>query len=155
MRHKGVTATVVTKPEPMDVPAVLESLNAALRLQNRSALQYMMIAGGSRGTHALAIGEQLWVYAQEEYADTRLVISKIVALGGEPQTDVAPVEYCRDIEEALKVLISMEEECLAALHKVIPDTGQEPGSEALEHLVEHLIMRKQNQVDFLIRAADV
>jgi len=35
---------------------------------------------------------------------------------------------------------------------VIPHSGQEPRPEALEHLMEHLIMRKQNQVDWLRRA---
>jgi bacterioferritin (cytochrome b1) len=145
----------MSDPEPMDVPAVLESLNAALRLQYRSALQYLVLAGGGRGTHALAIGEQLWVYAQAEFVDARLMISKIVALGGEPEVAVADVSYEPSVEDGLKKLIGLEEEALAALHRVIPDTGQEPGSEALEHLMEHLIMRKQNQVDFLIRAADV
>lgn len=139
----------------MDVPAVLESLNKALALQYRSALQYMLVSGGGRGTHSLAIGDKLWQYAQDEYADARQLVSKIVALGGTPTTEVAAITYDGPIEEELKRLIGFEEECLAAIHKVIPDTGQEPGSEALEHLVEHLIMRKQIQVDFLIRAADV
>jgi hypothetical protein len=31
-------------------------------------------------------------------------------------------------------------------------SGQEPRSEALEHLMEHVIMRKQGQVDWLRRA---
>jgi bacterioferritin (cytochrome b1) len=142
------------KTEQMDVPAVLDSLNEALRLQYRSALQYLVTAGGGRGTHSLAIGEQLWSYAQAEFADARLVISKIVALGGEPDVEVADIAYHRQVEDGLQHLIEIEEEALAAFHAVIPDTGQEPGSEALEHLMEHVIMRKQNQVDFLIRAAD-
>jgi hypothetical protein len=36
---------------------------------------------------------------------------------------------------------------------VIPHTGTEGRSEALEHLMEHLILRKQNQIDFLTRTA--
>ena len=43
---------------------------------------------------------------------------------------------------------------IAAAHRVIPVTGQEPWSEALEHLLEHLIMRKQWQVDYLGRVLD-
>jgi bacterioferritin (cytochrome b1) len=140
--------------ERMDVPAVLDSLNAALRLQYRSTLQYLVVSGGGRGFHSIAIGEELWRYAQAELADTRLIINKIVALGGTPVVDTGDVTYVPDITASVKHLIEIEEEALAALHKVIPDTGQEPGSEALEHLVEHLIMRKQTQVDFLIRAAD-
>lgn len=140
--------------EQMDLTAVLESLNGALRLQYRSALQYLVASGGGRGMQSLAVGEQLWAFAQAELADARLLVSKVVALGGEPEVAVPEVAYERDVEDALRGLIEIEEEALAALHKVIPDTGQEPGSEALEHLIEHVIMRKQTQVDFLIRAAD-
>ncbi len=53
---------------------------------------------------------------------------------------------------AVDLLIDTECEALAALHAVIPHTGQEPRSEALEHLLEHVIMRKQEQVDTLLRA---
>ena len=65
---------------------------------------------------------------------------------------VAPFEHAPDPLEVIRRLIVNEEEALAALHAVIPDTGQEPRSEALEHRIEHLIMRKQEQVDTLIRA---
>jgi len=54
--------------------------------------------------------------------------------------------------DALGAAVDQEDECIAALHKVIPPSGQEPRSEALEHLMEHLIMRKQQQVDALRRA---
>ena len=36
---------------------------------------------------------------------------------------------------------------------MIEFSGQEPRSEALEHLLEHLIMRKQQQIDFLWHAS--
>ncbi len=65
---------------------------------------------------------------------------------------IAPFEHSSDPLEAMRRLIAHEGEALAALHAVIPETGQEPRSEALEHRVEHLIMRKQEQVDTLIRA---
>src|SRR3954469_12517004 len=109
--------------EQMDVDAVLDSLNAALRLQYRSALQYLVVSGGGRGTQSLAIGEQLWSYAQAEFADTRLLVSKVVALGGEPEVRIADVTYDPQVEKGLEHLIEIEEDALAALHKVIPDTG--------------------------------
>jgi len=98
------------------------------------------------------VGQELARYGEEEYASIRLLVSKIVALGGEPMTDVAPLPYEPRIKDALEALIEAEEDALRALHAVIRPTGQEPRSEAVEHLVEHLILRKQNQVDFLIRA---
>ena len=45
-----------------------------------------------------------------------------------------------------------ETDTIETLQAVIPETGKEGASEALEHLLEHLILRKQGQVDFLTRA---
>jgi hypothetical protein len=52
-------------------------------------------------------------------------------------------------------LIETETEAIEALQSGIEPTGREGSSEALEHLLEHLIMRKQNQIDFLLRARRV
>ncbi len=38
---------------------------------------------------------------------------------------------------------------MASLHAVISSSGQEPRSEALEHLIEYVLMRKQQQWDYL------
>jgi hypothetical protein len=50
-------------------------------------------------------------------------------------------------------LIACETEAVDALQGAIEPTGREGRSEALEHLLEHLIMRKQAQIDFLTRPA--
>ena len=66
---------------------------------------------------------------------------------------MAELRWSGDPAEAVSWLIETEGEALDALQAVIPDTGNEARSEALEHLLEHLIMRKQNQLDFLLRAS--
>jgi hypothetical protein len=48
--------------------------------------------------------------------------------------------------------LNAEREALEAFQDVIPTTGHSAESEALEHRLEHLIMRKQEQVDTLQRA---
>lgn len=138
----------------MDIPAVRRKLRRALTLQHRSALQYQLAAQGGRGIQALALSSELQAFADAEFADAGLLVSRLVALGGEPNTTLEPLEYAADATEALDLLIRTEEEALEALHAIIPDTGQEPGSEALEHLAEHLIHRKQKQLDLLLRARD-
>jgi bacterioferritin (cytochrome b1) len=138
--------------EEMDVGVVLEKLGAALVLQTRSTLQYTIVAGGIAGLTYQALADRMFEYAVAELRDARLLIEKIVALGGEPPTDVAPLHWDLDPEAMVERLVETEQEAIAALHAVIPHTGQEPRSEALEHLMEHQIMRKQTQVDFLLRA---
>jgi hypothetical protein len=138
--------------DPMDVDAALEKLNTALRLQYRSAVELTSVAGSMRGVQWHPFGPLLWSFAEAELDDARRTVEKIVALGGTPTSEVAPFEHVPDPEKALRALIEHECEGVAALHAVIPDTGQEPRSEALEHRLEHQIMRKQEQVDTLRRA---
>jgi hypothetical protein len=57
-----------------------------------------------------------------------------------------------DPVEAIEWLVACETEAVDALQAAIEPTGREGRSEALEHLLEHLIMRKQAQIDFLRRA---
>ena len=75
-----------------------------------------------------------------------------MALGGQPPTDVAPIHWSDDAAETGRILVDCEDEALEALHSVIPATGQEARSEALAHLMEHVILRKQQQVDRVLMA---
>ena len=87
-----------------------------------------------------------------ELDDARLLVEKIVALDGEPTTEVAPLSWNGDSHAAVNWLIETETEAIDALQAGIEPTRREGRSEALEHMLEHLIMRKQNQIDFLLRA---
>ena len=136
----------------MDVDAVLEKLERALVLQYRSALQYTIASGSVFGLPYQGLADRLSGYGEAELSDARRLVEKIVALGGSPPTDVERLRWSGDAREAVDWLIESETDAVDALRAVIPETGKEGRSEALEHLLEHLILRKQNQVDFLIRA---
>ena len=140
------------KPEPMDTDKVLEQLNVGLELQLRSLLQFTQASGSMFGLEVQGVAEKMWTFAQNELKDTRLLVEKITALGGDPTTKVGELRWEPDPAKALDHLIETEDEVTEALHAVIPHSGQEARSEALEHLMEHIIMRKQNQVDWLRRA---
>lgn len=143
---------VAPSEETLDAELAQERLNAALTLQYRSALGYTLASGSLFGFEYQALGDRLWSYGQAELADTRLLVEKIVALDGDPTTEVAELSWTGDPSAAVDWLIEAETEAIDALQAAIEPTGREGRSEALEHVLEHLIMRKQNQVDFLIRA---
>ena len=143
---------VAMAPDPMLTDKVVECLNEALALQHRSVLQFNLASGSLFGLEVQAVTGELQRFAEAELDDTRRLVEKISALDGDPTTEVAAVPWHADPRDAMDALIENEDEAIAALHAVIPHSGQEPRSEALEHLMEHLIMRKQNQVDWLRRA---
>jgi bacterioferritin (cytochrome b1) len=139
--------------DPMDEQDVIAALNEALVLQHRSAIAYAVAAGSLTGFQFQPLSLELGRFALEEIADARHLVEKIVTLGGEPATDVAELPFRADPAEAIQALIEHETKTIEALQGVIPPSGQEGRSEALEHRMEHMIMRKQEQVDALIRAS--
>jgi bacterioferritin (cytochrome b1) len=106
--------------ETMDVAGQIDCLNRALALQQRSVLQYSLVAGSVIGLEYQAHADKMRKHAVSELEDATRLVEKIAALGGEPTTQVAELRFA--------------------------------ASEAVEHRLEHMIMRKQEQVDYLLRA---
>jgi bacterioferritin (cytochrome b1) len=138
--------------EKIDEKEAVKRLNAALELQFRSSLQYSIVAASLSGIEAQALGAKLTDFGDEELGDARLLIEKIVSFGGEPTTKVAELRFESSVGDAIGWLIECEQAAVEALQEAIEPTGREGRSEALEHLMEHLILRKQHHVDFLDRA---
>jgi bacterioferritin (cytochrome b1) len=138
--------------EKLDSDAAVERLNAALELQYRSVVQYTLTSGSLFGFEFQSLGDRFWEFARAELDDARKLVEKISSLGGEPAIDVAEARWSGDASEAVEWIIESETEAIEALRTAIEPTGREGRSEALEHLMEHMILRKQDQVDFLIRA---
>jgi bacterioferritin len=136
----------------MEVEAAIDALNAALRLQQRSAIAYTHMAGTLVGFEFHGLAEEMSRFALAELDDARRIVEKITTLGGDPTVEIAPLEAHGESDALIEWLIDAETEAVEALQDVIPHTGQEGRSEALEHRLEHTIMRKQEQIDALIRA---
>ena len=137
--------------EKMNVKKVIQLINRALPLQMRSVALFTWAAGSVTGFEMQAVGQKLESFGRLELDDARRLIEKVVALGGDPTANVKAFEAFSLTKTGMKKMIDHETETTEALRKVIPETGQEARSEALEHLLEHIIMRKQEQIDFLER----
>jgi bacterioferritin (cytochrome b1) len=138
--------------DPLDIDLALERLSTALPLQLRSAAAYTMAAGSITGFESLGLSELLWRFAEADLADTRRLVEKIVTLGGNPIESVSGFDLPQSSDGIVARLIELERETIEALQDTIPATGHTGDSEALEHRLEHTIMRKQEQVDTLMRA---
>ena len=84
------------RPEKMNVEAVIELLNKALRCQYRSALQYALAGGGMTGLQGQSLSGDFAAWSRHELDDCGLLVEKIVALGGTPTSDVAPFSWSED-----------------------------------------------------------
>jgi bacterioferritin (cytochrome b1) len=138
--------------DPLDVDLALDRLGTALPLQLRSAAAYTIAAASITGFEYLGLTELLWRFAQADLDDARRLTEKIVTLGGSPVDSVSGFGLPSDGPGIVGRLIELEREAIEALQDTIPATGHTGDSEALEHRLEHMIMRKQEQVDTLLRA---
>jgi bacterioferritin (cytochrome b1) len=138
--------------DPLDVDLALERLGKALPLQLRSAAAYTIAAGSITGFKYLGLSDLLWKFAEADLADARRLVEKIVTLGGEPVKEIKGLGLPKKGDAIVKRLVELETEAIEALQDTIPATGHTGDSEALEHRLEHMIMRKQEQVDTLLRA---
>ena len=135
----------------MDVEEQIECLNRALRLQHRSVLQYSLVAGSVIGLEYQAHADKMREHACRSSRTPRGWWRR-----SPPWAASRPPRWRRsaspDPGKALDQLIEEEGETLEALQAAIEPTGREAASEAVEHRLEHMIMRKQEQVDYLLRA---
>jgi bacterioferritin (cytochrome b1) len=138
--------------EKLDTDAAIAALNKVLELQYRSVVQYTLTSGSLFGFEFQSLGDRFWQFAQAELEDARKLVEKVTSFGGEPAVAVADARWSGDASEAVDWIIESETEAIEALREAIEPTGREGRSEALEHLMEHMILRKQDQVDFLMRA---
>ncbi|HWM11661.1 MAG TPA: ferritin-like domain-containing protein [Solirubrobacteraceae bacterium] len=138
--------------DPLDVDLALERLGKALPLQLRSAAAYTMAAASITGFQYLGLAELLWHSAEQDLADARRLTEKIVTLGGKPCDHIDGFGIPDDGDAIVDRLIELEKETIEALQDTIPATGHTGDSEALEHRLEHMIMRKQEAIDALMRA---
>ena len=139
--------------DPLDTELALERLGTALPLQLRSAAAFTIAAGSMTGFQYLGMSDLLWRFAAADLEDARRLVEKIVTLGGRPADGVPAFELPAGGDGIVARLIEFETEAIEALQSTIPATGHTGDSEALEHRLEHTIMRKQEQVDTLLRAS--
>ena len=140
-----------SEEELLDVDEAIERLQAALRLQYRSALAYTAASGSVVGFNYQHLGESLWGFGQRDLEDARRLVEKIVTYGALPTSEIAPMRCFDAPSDLIDWLVEIEEEATEALQDCIAPTGREARSEALEHRLEHMIMRKQEQIDLLQR----
>ncbi len=133
----------MAKSEEMELENVHDTLGKAVQLQAESVLTMTLLAGTIRGLGGAGIKQDIRQFLQAELEDTYKLIEKLSALGGTPLLLTPAIKVESDTTKALNNLLEHEQKAVAALHAVIPHSGQEPRSEALEHLLEHVIMRKQ------------
>jgi len=129
--------------EPTNAADVASGLNRALPLQARDAIAASLAAGILPGVEGIALREPLRRMAAAEIADLERL---------SPTVRVQKVELPKTLKPALRALRDMQRETLDALVAAIPADADDAEGEATEHLLEHVIARKRDDLELLERA---
>lgn len=137
--------------QPMDVEKVIPLLQRALGQTWARVAACSAAAGALPGSDGLSFGDLCRSWAVAGLEDAELLAVKLWALDGDLPSEVAKVPVGKDVESLADALLAADREAMSTLHEIIPLTGEEDRSEALEHLTEHLMKSTQERVDRLLR----
>ena len=136
----------------IDPAQTARALERCLALHARDALAAAVAAGALPGAEGIALRMPLREIARDEIDEVERLAARIVSLGGKPDVAAEPVALPKTFAPAVRALLEMQRETLAALVDAIPADADDPEGEATEHLLEHVIDRKRNGIELLERA---
>jgi bacterioferritin (cytochrome b1) len=138
--------------ETTDTRQLVDDLNGALPLLARDALAAAIAAGSLAGPEGVALSEPLRRMAADDVRDLERLAGRISALDGSPALSVRKLQPAGEWRPALESLVAGQRETLDALVSAIPADADDAEGEASEHLLEHLVARKRDDIELLERA---
>lgn len=138
--------------ETTDTRQLIDDLNGALPLLARDALAAAIAAGSLAGPEGVALAEPLRRMAADDVRDLERLAGRISALDGSPAVSVRKLQPAGEWRAALESLVAGQRETLDALVNAIPADADDAEGEASEHLLEHLVARKRDDIELLERA---
>lgn len=138
--------------ESTEASSLAAALNRALPLVARDAVALAVVAGTLPGPQGVALAEPLRAMATANLRDVERLAARIASLGSAPSLDIAAPTLPKAFAASVKRLAADGRETLEALVGAIPADADDPEGEATEHLLEHMVNRKRDELELLERA---
>ena len=135
-----------------DPAETARALDECLALQARDAVATALAAGMLAGPEGIALREPLRRMAEDELHDVERLSARIVSLGGKPRVEFEALALPKAWKSGLRALVDFHRKTLETLVEAIPADADDVEGEATEHLLEHVIARKRDDVELLERA---
>src|SRR5206468_12231433 len=101
--------TIPPKEAIMDKQQLIDALNGDLAREYQAIIQYLQYSAMVKGFDRPQLAQFLRAELPEEQNHAQYLADKIVALGGIPTTEPAPVKVCRDNMEILRAVLEAED----------------------------------------------
>jgi bacterioferritin len=123
----------------VDKSAFIDELNADLRTEYRSIVQYVQHIASLKGAEYISTIDELRQHVTQELQHALTLAEQVDFLGGMPSTEVPAVKSESDAQRALKMDLKLEEEQLQRYRDRTAqavDLGLPDVAEALRPLLE-------------------
>jgi len=130
----------------MNRERVIEALNEAISLEHAAALQYKQQALLVRGLWRPVYADKFAAASKEAMRHAHAFGQKIVALGGLPTLEVAPLKQAISLEDMLVHDVEIERKALAAYERAL-ELGKD--DTALRNMLEDQIEAETHDVEDL------
>lgn len=130
----------------MNTEAVIDALNDAIALEHAACLQYKQQSLLVRGLWRPVYAEKFAAASKEAFGHAKKFGRKVVALGGLPTLEIAPMKQSIDVEEMLRHDLEIERKALAAYEKALELAQSDT---ALRNLLEDQIQAETEDVEDL------
>lgn len=130
----------------MNSDAVIDALNEAIALEHAASMQYKQQALLVRGLWRPLYADHFYAAAKEAMDHARKFGQKVVALGGVPTLEIAPLKQAIALEEMLAHDLEVERKALAAYERALELAR---GDTALCNMLEDQIDAEKRDVEEL------
>ena len=138
--------------EKTDPSSVADALNRVLQMVARDAIALAVVAGTLPGPEGVALSGPMRDMAAANLRDVERLAARISSLGGAPATQPEELALPKTWAASVKRLLADGRATLDALVDAIPADADDAEGEATEHLLEHMVNRKRDDLELLERA---
>lgn len=129
---------------------LLEGLNTDLAHEYQAIISYLLYSRLANGPHRLELAAFLEGEVADELEHAKFLAHKIIALGGTPITEPAPVRLTEDNREMLELSLQSEKDTIERYARRIKQ-AEEAGELALRLDLENLVSEETNHKEDLER----
>ena len=151
IRHSACIAAL-PMGEKTDPSSLADALNRALPMVARDAVGLAVVAGTLPGPQGVALSGPMRDMAAANLRDVERLAARIGSLGAAPAVQVEELTVPRTWAASVKRLLADGRATLDALVEAIPADADDAEGEATEHLLEHMVNRKRDELELLERA---
>lgn len=122
----------------MDKQSLIDKLNEDLANEFSAIVQYVTYAARATGPYRPQLVQFFLAEVADEQLHAQFLANKIVALGGEPTTQPAPVPAARDNREMLLAILEAERAAIAG-YSERADQAEAFGDKGLQVQLEDMV----------------